>query len=457
VTRAAAFAAACCLLVASLVAGASPSGAASATATATATAARTFYVDCAAGSDTAAGTSTSTAWRTLDRVNRQALLPGDRVRLKRTCVFDGQRLLVTASGTSTAPITITAYGSGTRPTIRNGLNQDVLVSGSWVVVEYLILTHTPRQTTACGQPIGIYYGVNLVAGSHDVVVHDNLVSGAQAGVHLAEGSWGNHVVANTITGNNVLDAFHANPAQDLGAWGVLVNGDRSEVAWNTFRDNRAVCSNQGYKLMSNTVEVYGGVGNVVHHNRSTGERVFSELGGTAANPAGDTVFAYNEFVSTLADSRFVVTRGAQDTLYGPVTSTTVVHNTTYQTGPRSQGVVCILGCSPSVLTMQGNVVWAEEKSVYADAAFSESGDVFWNTAGAPFVQMPAPLSPTSVAADPRFTSRATGVLSLAAGSPAVDRVPEAAPLPFAAGDADLLHVPVPQGGARDAGSYEQLP
>lgn len=436
-------------LLAATLAGAPPSAAQ--------VAGRTFYVDCATGSDTAAGTTTATAWRTLDRVNRTALLPGDVVRLKRGCIFDGQRLVLAASGTSTAPITVTAYGSGTRPTIRNGLNQDVLVSGSWNVVEKLIVTHTPRQTTSCGQPLGIYYGVNIVAGAHDNVVRGNLVSGAQAGVHLATGSWGNHVVGNTITGNNVLDAFHTNPAADLGAWGVLVNGNDSEIAWNTFSNNRAVCANQGYKLMSNTVEIYGGSGNVVHHNRSTGERVFSELGGSSTHPAADNTFAYNEFASTLADARFVVTRGARDTLYGPVSRTTVVHNTVYATGPRSQGVVCILGCDPSILTMRGNVVWAEEKVIYADGAFAESADVVWNSTGTPFAQMPMPLSPTTAAADPQFTARWSGVLTLGPGSPAVDRVPDVPPAPFGATDVDLLHAAVPQGGARDAGSYEQLP
>ena len=45
--------------------------------------AATLHVDSAGGDDAADGASPATAWRTLDRVNKATLAPGDRVLFKR--------------------------------------------------------------------------------------------------------------------------------------------------------------------------------------------------------------------------------------------------------------------------------------------------------------------------------------------------------------------------------------
>ena len=43
----------------------------------------TYYVDCAAGSDSAAGTSEIAAWRTTAKVSDTTFLPGDVVLIRR--------------------------------------------------------------------------------------------------------------------------------------------------------------------------------------------------------------------------------------------------------------------------------------------------------------------------------------------------------------------------------------
>ena len=70
------------------------------------------------GSDNNDGTSSSTPWRTLDKLNASfgRLNPGDNVLLRRGDVFYGS-IKVTKSGTSGAPITIGAYGSGAKPIV----------------------------------------------------------------------------------------------------------------------------------------------------------------------------------------------------------------------------------------------------------------------------------------------------------------------------------------------------
>jgi len=73
-----------------------------------------YYVDSQNGSDSNNGRSTSSAWKTIDKVNHFAFAPGDRILFKKGEVWR-EELAVTSSGTSSAPITYAAYGSGSKP------------------------------------------------------------------------------------------------------------------------------------------------------------------------------------------------------------------------------------------------------------------------------------------------------------------------------------------------------
>jgi hypothetical protein len=133
------------------------------------------------------------------------------------------------------------------------------------------------------------------------------------------------------------------------------------------------------------------------------------------------------FATSRPDARFIVTRGAGDASYGPVVSTQVLNNTTFETGPRSQGVVCDRGCSPTVLRVAGNILWAEEKSIYADAAFDLQANLVWNSTGTPFVQVPGSLAKITVAnpgfADPashNFTPNAAPGFGASVAAPGPD-------------------------------------
>ena len=72
--------------------------------------AETYYLS-ASGSDRQEGTSPQKAWQTISRANKAPLQPGDSVLLEGGSTLSGN-LLVRASGTSKAPITIASYGQG---------------------------------------------------------------------------------------------------------------------------------------------------------------------------------------------------------------------------------------------------------------------------------------------------------------------------------------------------------
>jgi hypothetical protein len=68
------------------------------------------------GSDSNNGTSTSTAWQTISKVNSSTFVPGDQILFKRGDTFFGS-LTISQSGVSGNPITFDAYGTGAKPII----------------------------------------------------------------------------------------------------------------------------------------------------------------------------------------------------------------------------------------------------------------------------------------------------------------------------------------------------
>ncbi|GAA4903655.1 right-handed parallel beta-helix repeat-containing protein [Mucilaginibacter defluvii] len=75
----------------------------------------TYYVS-ADGNDANAGTSTNAPIKSIDKANQLILKPGDVLSFKKGDVFSGQ-LNIKQSGTSAAPITVSSYGSGSKPVI----------------------------------------------------------------------------------------------------------------------------------------------------------------------------------------------------------------------------------------------------------------------------------------------------------------------------------------------------
>ncbi|GAA2760376.1 hypothetical protein GCM10009872_57370 [Actinopolymorpha rutila] len=69
-----------------------------------------YFVDATHGSDSAAGTSPKTAWRSLATANARTFKPGDRILLKAGEQWNDEQLWPKGSGSKGRPITISAYG-----------------------------------------------------------------------------------------------------------------------------------------------------------------------------------------------------------------------------------------------------------------------------------------------------------------------------------------------------------
>jgi hypothetical protein len=227
---------------------------------------------------------------------------------------------------------------------------------------------------------------------------------------------------------------------DSGAFGVLLQGEGTEVAYNRIHGSDAFSYDYGRDGAA--VEVYGATHSHVHHNEAWGCDAFVELGKAGS---ADNTFAYNSFRSSNDRSIFAVTRGGSSG-WGPVYRTRLYNNSVLLTGANSQGFVCHGGCGADILTMRNNVIQAVLKAGYADASFDEDFNLY--AGPTQFTR-----GPNSLTGNPLFSSATD--LRLQATSPAVDR---GVALGYAS---DLDGRPVPRDGNGDGraqvdlGAYER--
>ncbi|MCP2165038.1 choice-of-anchor Q domain-containing protein [Goodfellowiella coeruleoviolacea] len=395
-------------------------------------AARTYYVDQSAGNDSAAGTSTGTAWKSLTKVASADLKPGDSVLFKRGQSWTGQ-LNLTRSGTESARITVGAYGSGARPVIKGHNDACVNLAGDYLRVTGLQVG-VAQNAGRCS-----WAGVS-VTGDHNQVV-DNHVTGAAAGVFIAPEADSTEVTSNELVDNNHMSVNDEKPDNDSGAFGILLQGNNSTISWNLI--SGSIARSYDYGLDGAAIEIFYASHNYIHHNTSIDNESFTELGTWSDDPDGISTDNYFEYNAIYGDQTRggLITRGAEDP-NGPVFNTVFRNNSLRLGNAEAEGVVCYAGCTNEHLSMSQNIVYAAGKVGYADDTFTASDH---NVFSGGQVQFRTGTGDT--VADPRYVSATD--LHLQAGSPAINRGVRQ----YWATDLD--DKPTGVGGAVDAGAYER--
>ena len=390
----------------------------------------TYYLDSEAGDDSLGGTSPQTAWKSLARAQAASLVPGASVLFKRGGDWTGQ-LTLASSGSPGEPILIGAYGRGELPRLHGGGCLDL--QGSYLVVQAL---HTDACTWA---------GISI-SGHHNVV-RDSASTGNVAGIYVRPGATSNQILGNQLRDNNRMSVLTPEPGGDSGAWGVLLRGDDTEVAYNVVRGSDSF--SYDFARDGAAFEIYGARNNRIHHNRAYDNNMFSELG--HARSAGN-VFAYNVVVSNLERGGFLTTRGAASS-YGPVLATELYNNSVLLGGELSEGIVCHAGCGPEILRMRNNVIQAVRKVGYADAPFDEGFGLYHGG------RVQFALGPGSQVLPPGFAHPGSADLHLEVSSPGIDAGDQDAS--NASRDIDGNVVPADGTGdgraVVDVGAYELVP
>ncbi|MFI6815917.1 right-handed parallel beta-helix repeat-containing protein [Nonomuraea sp. NPDC050328] len=185
----------------------------------------TYYVD-PAGDDTADGRTPATAWKSLGKVNAQTFQPGDTVGFKAGGQWTGQ-LAPKGSGTSAEPITITSYGTGTKPLIAGGGAVDAAVklqNQHDIVVSGLEVTNTGSGTTP---RIGIGVSATDAGAVPGITIrgnHVHAIQGASSGNQSSNPSAGGIIVS--ARGKNVPTYYQnllieGNEVADSRSYGIV--------------------------------------------------------------------------------------------------------------------------------------------------------------------------------------------------------------------------------------------
>jgi hypothetical protein len=173
----------------------------------------TYYVR-PAGSDHARGTSRATAWRTVARVNRARLRPGDTVLFQGGAVFTDSTLIPPASGTNGHPIVFSSYGRG----MARIVNADGAV---WVPRKHDLRFERLRLSSD-GSPTPVVAGSR--GGSRDIEVSHSVIGDSRGAGIIApsrqDADW-------QLTCNDVTD---------VGDSGLIIVGSGFVVTGNLIRD-----------------------------------------------------------------------------------------------------------------------------------------------------------------------------------------------------------------------------
>ncbi len=404
------------------------------------------------GNDANPGTLAS-PWLTIQKAANT--VPAGATVYLRTGTYVGAT--ITHSGTSTAPVTFTAY-PGEQPVVSGDSNHTkvLLVYGAHdIVISDLTVSNAPAQWGA-----GIYvqsgaYDVTIQGNTlsynnsfgvkldtvNQVTVRDNDITRNETGIEVTSAGDGvliadnriylnDRMVVNTVGGNDDRGAVAVNLYHTTGhltATGNTIWGNRAysydygtdggafeiyaasnvtitdNVAWDnddvveTGTDGTAPCD-------SNTITrniAYGGKGVAT---------VPGPAVGLILRCASNTLVANNTFYG-LDSFVYDVTASAQS-FGGSIDGLRIENNVALSTGPK---VYSIDSALPSSVTIDRDLAW-NSSGGYIGYVYGHG-----NTSSLATVTSWTGIEKTGIQADPGFVDGAAADFDLASGSPAIDR------------------------------------
>ncbi len=281
-----------------------------------------YYVS-SSGNDANNGTSTSTPWKTLSKVqsvcNNRTIVAGDKILFKKGDMFTGTLLVsniwgyTANSGTATNPITFSTYGTGNKPIFQYPTGGTTAAENRilmrFVGVKYYVIdgfnftdlvypTNDKKTPANCGVPL--YIGASGEASTDYFTIQNVDISLCGMGIVLVGSN--NKVIGCSLTNFKNLKSTPntggSTAYEDYGANALtLINGNDNEItgnyisgAWAESLDfgwNGGACeifnSCNRNKMMYNTIYDCGGV---------------AEFGADMSGAvAADNLFAYNKIIN----------------------------------------------------------------------------------------------------------------------------------------------------------------
>lgn len=259
--------------------------------------ARKFYVDPSSAASTSNGAITS-PFKSIAQVNATTLYAGDSVFFKNGQVFSGA-LNIRFSGTASAPIVYTNYGSGMIPVFNNAFSNVINFNTvKYVVLNGIKITDYTMSPTDRSIPANVKYAINLNNSTYCTI--SNLdISLVGVGISVGNGSNYNRITKNNISNlrmvRNTPTTVNAN--DDYGANPMVIQSSNNTIDYNFFKDCWALSYDYGYD--GGAVELYGTniSDNKILYNTAIDCNGFVEVGSATNGIANANIVAYNKIIN----------------------------------------------------------------------------------------------------------------------------------------------------------------
>lgn len=206
--------------------------------------AATYYIDSKEGSDVNKGKTPALAWKSFAVLEATQLNPGDTVRFKRGCEFEGL-FTIRQAGVLNKYITFSDYGDESQPapSFTNKVYQQdnfgncIRIKGSYVIVENLYFHHTAAfagdtYITDGGWPEWEMGAIYIDKGAKNCIIRNNELFDCVAGIK----SYGENAV---IEYNYIHDCNRVMREWRWGPIGIWLGADYQEVRYNRIFNIRA--------------------------------------------------------------------------------------------------------------------------------------------------------------------------------------------------------------------------
>jgi len=214
--------------------------------------ATTYYVDnCVTlGSDSNNGTSASTPWLTVAKVNGFSFSPGDTVEFRKTCSWN-EVLNPGTSGSPGSPITFDAYGAGANPEFTPVSATNVLTIGPLAYLTFNNLTFLG----ATGQGVTITNPGASTPANH--LVFNNVISNfnGSSGFNFQYGS-NNITISNCQASHNGVSGIYDDNGIEIGSYGAAshdITIDDCDIGYNGNEAIVVSVTSSGYSPYNITV------------------------------------------------------------------------------------------------------------------------------------------------------------------------------------------------------------
>jgi len=409
-----------------------------------------YYIDgiVVNASDLNSGTR-ARPWKSLASLKNRKFNPGDTLYFAKGSDYTGG-VTIDFSGTASAPIVLTGYGSGNAPRFSNpdhhNQNGNVFqINGDHILIKGLYFHDGAESGDARVESVLKIGDIYVNPGADHVTVEDCEFTNSPVGIHT-------NGEATLITRCNFHDCNRALAFPGWGPIAVVISNANSEISYN--RCTNYILGGGEYGADGGFLEVdprcYGQpvTGVKIHHNTSWGNEGFLEIEGSEPRISGATIsynFSndYQEFIFFWSGRDCIVENNTVLRVLPKNSVTDVVFSFRYG-GNIIRNNIFIVNGGKQVFSNNGTETWGFGANYSAQIHVN---NLYYSIDGSESDPIGLPVGSGEKVQDPKFVDYPDDC-RLRLDSPAINA---AIGLEYTK---DLNNDPVPSGGSPDIGAFE---